>query len=599
MKAAVYARKSTEQRVAADSKSVTRQVENGRAFATKRGWSVTDGRVYVDDAVSGAEFDRRPGLQKMLAAAKRGEFSVLVVSEQKTIGREMSETAMVVKQLAQAGVEIWGYLEARSLTPRGSVDKLTSVIQGFADEDQRVKTALRVHEGHRRHAERGHVVGGRLYGYRNVDRFAGEYEHGRPLRSHVEREVLPAEAAVVRRIFKLFAGGLGLKGIAKALNADRVPTPRYTPHGGLTAIAGWTPSTVKAILGREIYHGVLVWNARRKRDDWGQVRVTRRPEAEWVRVPTERLRIVPEKVWAVVEARRRQTAGKTPSGQTGRLVGRPPKGRERSLLAGVASCAQCGGGLVVETSSGPRRGDAYRYYACGRRRHSGTCDNAMRLPAEETDEQVLRAVEEHVLTPERVEAFLVAVERDDSSDRRGQLEREAKDVDRRLARVVQAIEAGGDAPALVARVRELEARRAAIEADRASLEPVPRLAPAVLKSRLAEWRRLLRADVAQARSVLQRVVDGRVAFKPYPEGMGAEFEARTKFSGLFVGVMVPALPVPSFVKPGDRRGWEAIAAEDQTLEARYEDLLERAEAAVRRVEKGGRPWRDSNPRSSP
>ena len=41
MRAAIYARKSTEQRgVATDAKSVTRQVENAQTFAKARGWTV-------------------------------------------------------------------------------------------------------------------------------------------------------------------------------------------------------------------------------------------------------------------------------------------------------------------------------------------------------------------------------------------------------------------------------------------------------------------------------------------------------------------------------------------------------------------------------
>ena len=41
MIAAIYARKSNEQsNTSEDAKSVTRQVERGRAFATSRGWTV-------------------------------------------------------------------------------------------------------------------------------------------------------------------------------------------------------------------------------------------------------------------------------------------------------------------------------------------------------------------------------------------------------------------------------------------------------------------------------------------------------------------------------------------------------------------------------
>jgi len=40
MIAAIYARKSTEQNgVADEAKSVTRQIDNARAYATKKGWT--------------------------------------------------------------------------------------------------------------------------------------------------------------------------------------------------------------------------------------------------------------------------------------------------------------------------------------------------------------------------------------------------------------------------------------------------------------------------------------------------------------------------------------------------------------------------------
>jgi hypothetical protein len=44
------------------------------------------------------------------------------------------------------------------------------------------------------------------------------------------------------------------------------------------------------------------------------------------------------------------------------------------------------------------------------------------------------------------------------------------------------------------------------------MQPVPRLAPAVVENRLAEWRRLLGQSVTQGRAVLQRVLQGRITF---------------------------------------------------------------------------------------
>ena len=54
MIAAIYARKSTDQNgIGDEEKSVTRQIEHAKAYATKKGWSVAEDYVYVDDGISG------------------------------------------------------------------------------------------------------------------------------------------------------------------------------------------------------------------------------------------------------------------------------------------------------------------------------------------------------------------------------------------------------------------------------------------------------------------------------------------------------------------------------------------------------------------
>ncbi len=61
MKAAIYARKSTDQFDRnEENKSVTRQVNNARAYIKKKNdWTVAEEHIYVDDAISGAEFVNR------------------------------------------------------------------------------------------------------------------------------------------------------------------------------------------------------------------------------------------------------------------------------------------------------------------------------------------------------------------------------------------------------------------------------------------------------------------------------------------------------------------------------------------------------------
>src|SRR5437899_1046016 len=108
MIAAVYARKSTEQtNVSVEEKSVARQIEHAKAYAAKQGWTIAVEHTYVDDGVSGAEFARRPGLMRLLAALKpRPPFQILIMSNVDRLGREQIETTYLLKQFIVAGVRV-------------------------------------------------------------------------------------------------------------------------------------------------------------------------------------------------------------------------------------------------------------------------------------------------------------------------------------------------------------------------------------------------------------------------------------------------------------------------------------------------------------
>jgi hypothetical protein len=108
------------------------------------------------------------------------------------------------------------------------------------------------------------------------------------------------------------------------------------------------------------------------------------------------------------------------------------------------------------------------------------------------NEAVLCAIEEHALTPEAIEQVVRLTERDDAREQQVALGRERKDLEKRIARLVAAVETAGDIASLGAKLRELEARRAAIDNTLRAAQPLPRLAPEVAEDRLAEWRRLRR-----------------------------------------------------------------------------------------------------------
>jgi hypothetical protein len=141
--AAIYARKSNERNVADEDKSFTRQIEMARVCATRHGFEVPQDHVYVDDAISEAEFDRRPGLMRLLNAIRpRAPFAALVLADKDRLGREQFETNHILKQISPAGVRIFEYQNGgREVRLESSTDKLIMSVSNFAAE---LATRLRI-----------------------------------------------------------------------------------------------------------------------------------------------------------------------------------------------------------------------------------------------------------------------------------------------------------------------------------------------------------------------------------------------------------------------------------------------------------------------
>ena len=526
--AAIYARKSTDQTgVSDDQKSVTRQVDHAKAYATRKGWHVDDEHVFVDDGVSGAEFANRPQFVRLMAALKpRAPFDVLIMSEESRLGRESIETAYSLKQLVQAGVRIFFYMEDRERTLDSPTDKVMLSLTAFADELEREKARQRTYDAMRRKAEAGHVTGGRCFGYDNVR-----------VNGHVERRVNDSEAVVVRRIFDLCAGGTGYTRIAKQLNAEGVPCPR--PQQGRPA--GWAPSSVKTIIDRRLYLGDVVWNQTKKRDKWGQKKTSDRPECDWLRRAMPELRVVSDDVWNAVHARldgvrkrQRHVAGN---------VGYRRDVESKYLLSGFARCAVCGVSFYpLSRSHGKRR--AY-FYGCSahHKRGSAVCGNNLVQRMEKIDDAVLRAIGGDVLRPAVIMAVVEGVIAELSPvSRKRTIDRQRKDlaqIDREIANLTKAIMVGGPIDPLVAELKAHQERRNALvpaieAAERVDVRRFDRKAiERTVRQQLTQWRSLLTANVGDGRQLLREALVGPLRFTP--EGDVYRFEGEAAIGRLLSG----------------------------------------------------------------
>ena len=560
MIAAIYARKSTDQTAVVDAaKSVTRQVEHARAYAVGKGWTVADEHIYVDDGISGAEFAKRPGFLRLMNALEpTPRFQVLVMSEESRLGREAIETAYALKQLVTAGVRVFFYLEDRERTLETPTEKLMMSVTAYTDEVERERARQRTYDAMLRKAKAGHVTGGRVFGYDNVPvEVAGPV--GSLHRSHVERKINHAEAAVVVQIFESYAQGRGQTTIAKMLNAERACTPRAQQGRP----SGWSPSSVREVLHRPLYRGQLVWNQTRKRNKWGVVTQQRRPRAEWLYVPVEHLRIISDELWTRVQQHLESIKKRSLRSQNGRLLGRPPGEGAKHLLAGLATCARCGASMEARSrKSGDRR---LVFYGCSAfsRKGRSVCANALTLPADVLEGAVLGAVENVLLAPAVVEAAIDrAVARlvgDTGEDQLSALETEIDRVRAELARLVDAVASGAaGAGELLAAVHDRARRRDELQAQREALRgrewATWRMTGTVrrdLTRRLTNWRSLLGRHAPQGQQILRKLIDGRLLMTPYPDATPAhyEFEGTGTLVGLLAGIVPHKVASPTGFEP--------------------------------------------------
>ena len=552
MRVAIYARKSTDQHhVTEAQKSVSRQVDQARRYAAQKGWAVADEHVYVDDGVSGAEFARRPGFLRLMNAVKPcPDFQVLVMSEESRLGREAIETAYALKQIITSGVRVFFYLEDRERRLESPTDKILLSLTTFADELEREKARQRTYDALERKARAGHVTGGACFGYRNVEVVGVD---GR--RSHVVQQVDQAEAAIVREVFELRESRLGQKAIAKRLNAEGARAPRAQQG----RVRGWCPSSVREVLFRDRYRGLIVWNRTRKRDRWGQSRRTNRAETEWVRVAAPALEIVDQRLWDAAHRRLGAARQLYLKGTKGRPFGRPPVGSpSKYLLTNLAQCGVCGSSMKVRTRS--HRQFRAKFYGCSGYHDRGrtVCPNGADIPMEDADLMVLEAVLDDVLTPDLVDEAVTEALRilqpEDGGDRQlAQLEKEVTRVAGERARLANAIATGGDLEGLLVAMTDRESRLGQLDRQRQTVEAqVARSAVGdvdkvrrELQALAADWRRLLGQQPVHARTILAKLVVGRVTFTPRSQPKQWELRGRGTIAGLLEAVFPLGLASPT------------------------------------------------------
>jgi site-specific DNA recombinase len=515
LRACAYYRKSTDEQ----EQSIDRQRDQVTRYAIGRGYRIV--ADFKDEGISGDEFDRRSDFQKMLAAAGRREFEVIVVDEPSRLSRQnvIELIEKVIAPLRRSGVRI----DTASKGPL-DYDSLAGIIMmtvhAHKSEDESRDLSRRVMGGQARRAKEGALFVGIVpYGLRvvrTIDPTTGKV---------IERKCVHGpeeEVRVVRFVFDAVANrGWSLHQVCRELETRRVPPPKGNGYGKNKGSGYWNRRTVRNILTNRKYVGDLDWN----KVHTGKYSVLKGGNIEQhgtvnrrtTRNRPEDVVIVPDAIPPLIDRETFARAAAVLSRSQKRTC--PATGPARYLFTHLLICGDCGAFLRGKPSKGRK------IYVCSKYTEYG-CKACARNSVYEDDVKaaVFGALRDDILSPERLDEIESAVkdrlEKERASGEEARLKAKADALARDIAQgnANLARLPADRLPGVVAQVRAWEAEHNEVIARIQELQTGRGETQTVLKIAREELWRLreglicddLEAQLAVAREVISKIEVGFV-----------------------------------------------------------------------------------------
>ena len=189
--------------------------------------------VYTDEGISATNTKHRDGFNRMVQDALDGKIDLIVTKSVSRFARNTVDSLTTVRKLKEKGVEVYFQKEnIYTLDSKGEL--LITIMSSLAQEESR-SISENVTWGQRKRFADGKV--------------SMPYRHFLGYRKGADGlpEIVPEEAELVRRIYKLFMQGKTAHAIGKILTSEGIPTP--------AGKAKWQSSTIESILQNEKYRG--------------------------------------------------------------------------------------------------------------------------------------------------------------------------------------------------------------------------------------------------------------------------------------------------------------------------------------------------------
>ena len=326
-------------------------------------------KVYADEGISGTSTKHRTGFNEMIDDAMSGKIDLIVTKSVSRFARNTVDGLVTIRKLKEKGVEV--YFEKENIYTFDSKGELLLTIMSSLAQEESRSISENVTWGQRKRFADGKVnlPYKQFLGYRKG-------ADGLP-------EIVPEEAAIVRRIYARFMEGLTPHTIAKELTTDGIPTP-----SGKT---NWPTSTVESILQNEKYKGAALLQKCFTVDFLTKKKKLNEGEVPQYYVEDDHEPIIPKELFYRVQEELARRASMNKSAVT-RKKNQKSKFSSEYALTGLLLCGDCGQEYRRVTWS--RNGKKKIVWRCSNRLTNGTknCKKSESLEEGALNRAVMEAI---------------------------------------------------------------------------------------------------------------------------------------------------------------------------------------------------------------
>ena len=366
LKVAAYCRVSTDQEQ--QESSYEAQVE----YYTKKiqendSWKMAG--IYADDGKSGTNTKKRDDFNAMIKDATDGKIDMILTKSVSRFARNTVDSLMTIRRLKEKNVAVIFEKEGVN-TLDGTGEILLTILSSLAQEESR-NISENTRWGVVRRFENGKMIV-------NHNKFMGYTKNEKG-----ELVIVPEEAEIVRKVFRLYLEGYSINKICQYLEEEKIKT--------VTGQERWNSSVVHHMLQNEKYMGDALLQKTYTVDFITKKRVINRGIVPQYYVEDDHEPIIPRELFYRVqeEMARRSALCKLAVTKKKNLKS---KYSSEYPLTGVLVCGECG--QEYRRVTWARNGKKKIVWRCSNRLTNETkhCKNSPTLEEGELNRAVMKAI---------------------------------------------------------------------------------------------------------------------------------------------------------------------------------------------------------------